>query len=163
MAYPTGCWRKTTCLPRLRPYPVWSHWLLCLHSMVQSLTLGKLKDIVLPWSPTFWDSSSKAVLHTPTNDGAPVRGHTSRSSSTCSCTPQCLHFVALVATAYPVMQASHYKAWLSVTLIQSDSKMTGVFQAVYSQLLGDQPCICVLVPRFSAVYTSTKGIQLYAG
>ncbi len=38
-----------------------------------------------------------------------------------------------------------------------------LFQAVYSQLTGDQPCICVLVPLISAVYASAKGIQLYAG
>ncbi len=38
--------------------------------------------------------------------------------------------------------------------------MTGVFQAAYGQLLGDQPCICVLVPLISAVYTSTKGVQV---
>lgn len=61
-------------------------------------------------------------------------------------------------------QASDCKAWLRVARIQSNSKITGVsFRPYIASSWGDQPCMCVLVPLFSAVYTSTKGIELHAG
>ncbi len=88
-----------------------------------------------------------------------MRSYQQRSSNTCSCTSQCLHSAALLHIWLHLMHARSQSMTQRCkdTVRQQDDRCLS--QAVYSQLLGDQLCICVLVLciQVHKVYSCMQG------
>ncbi len=115
------------------------------------------------WRPSFWDMLSKTVQKQNTHQQ--LTGHTSEVIPVKVKQHMQLHIsmLAIGRTTYgcmSCMQASNRKAWLRVARIQSIQQDDRCLSGCIWPALGRSAlhlCPCAMI---SAVYTSTKGVQV---
>ena len=109
-------------------------------------TVGKHSFVMATFILGHVEQNCSEAKHTSTSDESHVQGHTSRGQAT----QAAAHLNACIWPRYLWLHLMHASIGLQSVAQRSINPVRQkddrcLFQAVYSQLLGDQLCICVLV------------------